>query len=334
MSSAAAAPAFVGGRLRARLDAWWLARSPRADSLRLTHRNVYILPTRGGMLFCFTLGVLLVASINYQLNLGYVLTFLLAGSGMVSMHMTHNTLRGIGLHLRPIGPVHAGDTARIDVVLSSPLGPRYGVGVGLRLDGHEARSHSYTDVPSGGQAAVRLGWRPTLRGRHALPTLSIETRFPLGLFRAWAVWHPSMTLLVYPQPERPAPALPAARAVPGGPGRARTSSSGEFEGIRGYRRGDPLKSVAWKRSAQAMASGGELVSRDSSTQSQQQLWLDWQLCGSGDTETRLSRLTAWIVEAERRDAAWGMSLPGREFAMGQGDAHRHHGLETLALWNA
>ena len=30
-----------------------------------------------------------VASINYQLNLGYVLTFLLAGSGVVSMHVTH-----------------------------------------------------------------------------------------------------------------------------------------------------------------------------------------------------------------------------------------------------
>ena len=32
--------------------------------------------------------VLLLASINYQLNLGYILTFLLAGSGVVSMHIT------------------------------------------------------------------------------------------------------------------------------------------------------------------------------------------------------------------------------------------------------
>jgi len=29
------------------------------------------------------------------LNLGYVLTFLLAGAGFVSMHLTHNTLRGL-----------------------------------------------------------------------------------------------------------------------------------------------------------------------------------------------------------------------------------------------
>ena len=34
--------------------------------------------------------MLLLASINYQLNLGYILTFLLAGSGIVSMHVTHS----------------------------------------------------------------------------------------------------------------------------------------------------------------------------------------------------------------------------------------------------
>ena len=56
--------ARLRGRLRRRVDAWWQSRSPRTDSLLLTQRNVYILPTRAGMMFCFTLGVLLIASIN------------------------------------------------------------------------------------------------------------------------------------------------------------------------------------------------------------------------------------------------------------------------------
>ncbi len=328
------AVATTRGPWRRRIDAWWQARSPHTDSLLLTQRNVYILPTRGGMLFCFTLGVLLIASINYQLNLGYVLTFLLTGSGVVSMHMTHNTLRGLTLHLRPLAPAFAGDTALLEVVLSSPKGTRYGVGMGLRANGEEAKSLCYTDVPAGGQALLHLGFVPAVRGQHRLPTVTAETRFPLGLFRAWAVWRPASTLMVYPQPERPASPLPPARSVAGGSQRLRSSSSGEFEGIRLYRRGDPLKSVAWKRSAQAMASSGELISRDSSVQSQQQLWLDWQQVGSGDAEQRLSRLTAWLLEADRREAAWGMSLPGHDIELGQGDAHRHQGLRALALWNA
>ena len=62
------------GRARARFRAWLAARAPRTDTLLLTQRNVYILPTRAGLLFGLTLLVLLLASINYQLNLGYVLT--------------------------------------------------------------------------------------------------------------------------------------------------------------------------------------------------------------------------------------------------------------------
>jgi uncharacterized protein (DUF58 family) len=324
--------ATARARLKRRLDAWFQQRSPRSDSLLLTHRNVYILPTKAGVLFCFTLLVLLVASINYQLNLGYLLTFLLAGSGVVSMHMTHNTLRGLTLHLRQITPAFAGDTASLEVVLSSPDVARWGMG--LRVQSADVSTISYTDVPAGGQAVVRIGFVPQVRGLHALPALSAETRFPLGLFRAWAVWRPAMPLLVYPRLEQPASPLPAAQLLPGGSTRSGAPSGGEFEGVRQYRRGDPPQSIAWKQAAKTMASGGDLVSRDHSSHSQQQLWLSWQGCGPGDAESRLSRLAAWVVEAERCETSWGLALPGREIALGQGEAHRRQGLEALALWSA
>src|SRR3954454_22180191 len=106
--------------VRTRFRAWLQTRLRRSDTLLLTQRNIYILPTRAGLLFAATLITLLIASINYQLNLGYVLTFLLAGSGAVSMQLTHNTLRGLTLHLKPIAPVFAGEPAVLEVVLSSP----------------------------------------------------------------------------------------------------------------------------------------------------------------------------------------------------------------------
>lgn len=54
----------VSSFIRARWQAWWQARQPRADTHRTTQRNVYIVPTLAGMAFCGTLGVLLLASIN------------------------------------------------------------------------------------------------------------------------------------------------------------------------------------------------------------------------------------------------------------------------------
>ncbi|RYY51999.1 MAG: DUF58 domain-containing protein, partial [Comamonadaceae bacterium] len=85
--------------VRGRIDGWFLSRRPPSDTLELTQRNVYIVPTRAGWMLAGTLLVLLVASINYQLNLGYLLTFLLAGSVAVGMHVCHATLRGLAMHL-------------------------------------------------------------------------------------------------------------------------------------------------------------------------------------------------------------------------------------------
>lgn len=316
--------------LRQRIRRWLQNRLPRSDSQALTQRNVYILPTRAGVLFAITLLVLLLASINYQLNLGYVLTFLLAGSGVVSMHVTHNTLRGLTLRLKPPAPVFAGEPALLDIVLTSPSGARYGIGLKV-LDASSA-TLGWIDVPAGGQAAAQVAFVPERRGWHDVPALSVETRFPLGLFRAWSVWRPASRLLAYPAPEHPAAPLPAAQAAPGGPSPLRTRDGGEVEGVRGYRRGDPLKLVYWKKAAKALATGGELVSRDTTATVQHQLWLDWQACGSLAPEQRLSRLTAWAVVADRAGIEFGLRVPGTEIEPGAGETQRRRCLEALATW--
>ena len=316
--------------VQARFRLWLEARLPATDTLALTQRNVYILPTRAGWMFALTLIVLLLASINYQLNLGYVLTFLLAGSGVVSMHLTHATLRGLTLHLKPVTPGFAGDRAGLDLVLTSPGAARFGIG--LKVSGAADSTLVWINVPAGGQASAQVSFVPAVRGRHPAPALSAETRFPLGLFRAWAVWRPAAQLLIYPRLERPPAPLPGARAVPGGAGRSRNADSGEVEGVRAYRRGDPLKLVAWKKAAKMLESGGELVSRDTSASAHQELWLDWQACASLAPEERLSRLAAWALLAQRAGVEFGLRLPGQAIAPGEGEMQRRRCLEALALW--
>ena len=316
--------------IAARFRRWLHSRAPRTDTQLLTQRNVYILPTRAGFMFGLTLIVLLLASINYQLNLGYLLTFLLAGSGVVSMHLTHATLRGLTLHLKPVAPVFAGEPAVFEVVLTSPDRARFGIG--LKVAAAPDSTLSWIDVPAGGQATAHIGHIAAQRGRHDAPTLSAETRFPLGLFRTWTVWRPAAPLLVFPAPERPPAALPSARPVSGGPASSRSADGGEVEGVRAYRRGDPLQLIAWKKTAKAFDTGGELVSRDTSASAQQELWLDWQACGALPAEARLSRLTAWTLAAHRLGVDFGLQLPGQRIAPADGDTQRRRCLEALALW--
>lgn len=314
-----------------RLRRWFENRLPAADSCTLTQRNIYIVPTKGGWAFAGMLLLMLLGSVNYQLNLGYLLTFLLAGCALASMHMTHATLRGLTLRLRPPGPVFAGEAALLDIVITNPGGVRHGIGLAFHDRSRFGRSRAWLDVPAMGQQPAQLSMVPAARGWHGVPTLTAETRFPLGLFRAWTVWRPAARVLAYPRPESPAPPLPASRHTRGDAPEVQRHEGSELEGVRAWRRGDTLRQVLWKK----VARNGELISRDTSTTVSRELWLDWHAAQpvSGGLEGRLSRLAAWVQAADRSGTAYGMHLPGRDVSPAQGDLHRRELLEVLALWN-
>jgi uncharacterized protein (DUF58 family) len=318
--------------LARRISAWAVGRRRPTETWTLTQRNLYILPTASGWAYAAMLVVMLVASINYQLSLGYALTFLLAGCALVSMHLTHRTLLGLTLHLRPVHPVHAGEPATVEVVLANAGGHRDSVG----LQFHEAEAdgladaHAWCEVPALGQASAHLRLQPRTRGLHPVPAIVVDTRFPFGLFRAWSVWRPAATLLAWPAPEVPPPPLPAQASSGSEAAVSRPGGGSELEGVRAWRRGDSLRQVVWKKAART----GELVSRETSTSASRQSWLEWQAsAGPGlSVEQRLSRLAAWVELAHRLGMPVGLRLPGREWPPGLGDAHRHALLGALALW--
>ena len=323
--------------VRQRFQRWWQARLPLSDTLALTQRNVYILPTGAGWMLLLTLLVLLVASINFQLNLGYLLTFLLAGSAVVGMYICHANLRGLTLHLKAPEPHFMGTSAAFEVQVSSERAtPRYGIALsvhGADQEAHKEAHHwAWTDVPAQGQSSVHVAFKPARRGLHRVPTLTAETRFPLGTFRVWTYWRPAAQVLVYPAPEQPPPPLPPGEPRGAGTGSAPTQGIGEFDGVRAYRRGDPLKLVVWKKAAKSVATGtDDLVSRDSQQAQRHELWLDPARTALPEHEARLSRLTAWVLQADRLGLAYGLRLPGVEIAPNTGAAHRRNCLEALAL---
>ncbi|MPM75033.1 hypothetical protein SDC9_122024 [bioreactor metagenome] len=206
--------------------------------------------------------------------------------------------------------------------------PRHAIGMTV----HGSSRWVWADVPAAGSSTVQVAFQPTRRGLHAVPVLKAETRYPLGVFRVWSLWRPAAQVLVYPQPEKPAPQLPPGEARAQGAGNAPARGIGEFDGVRPYRRGDPLKMVVWKKAAKSFATGSdELVSRDAQQSQQQELWLDMSATGLHDREARLSRLTAWVLQADRLGVDYGVRLPGREISPDAGAAHRHRCLEALAL---
>jgi uncharacterized protein (DUF58 family) len=326
------------GNIRKRFQQWWQSRLPLTDTLTLTQRNVYILPTRAGWMLALTLMVLLIASINYQLNLGYLLTFMLAGAAVVGMHVTHGNLRGITMNLIAgrahgacgngiIEHVFAGQIAQVEIRLShARKSQRPSIGLAVLDDAH-APAWAWADLPAQGTNVVNVAFKAGRRGLHRLPTLQAETRYPLGTFRVWTVWRPKSEVLVYPAPEPYAPPLPPGEPRAGGGGAAKVQNTGEFDGVRAYRRGDPLKLVVWKKAAKS----DELISRDTSQAQRHELWLDYANCGTQEPEAKLSRLSAWVIAADKLGSDFGLRLPNREIKPSSGEAHKRACLEALAL---
>src|SRR5215813_6281884 len=112
--------------------------------------------------------------------------------------------------------------------------------------------------------------------------------------------------------------------------RSASAAEAELAGLRDYQLGDALNRIAWK----AVARGAGWYSKQFEGAGGRGLVeLDWaDLPPALDDELRLSRLTAWILAAEREARAFALRLPGIALPLGQGAVHRRRALAALALF--
>lgn len=327
--------------VRGLLDKWlFRLGAPEPGEVILNQRRVFILPSKAGMGFSALLLVMFVSSINYNLSLGFGLTFLIAACAVVDMHLTFRNLAYLHLSAGRAAPVYAGEDVQFEMHLANRRGhDRFAIWIGFLSDDPAperkraaARRFHAVDVPGNASTTVVLSMQTTRRGWHPAPRVRLTTQFPLGLLRAWSYWRPQVSALVYPRPEDDAPPLPMAGAAKAdGSGSAGTD---DFAGIRAYRPGDPLRQLAWRQIARVdVESGGALVTKQFEGGSASELVLDFaSLPRALDVEARLSRMTRWVLEAEGRALAYGFRLGQTNLPAGLGPTQQQACLRALALY--
>jgi uncharacterized protein (DUF58 family) len=318
----------LAATLQERFATWALrTRAPEAVPIVLTQRRVYVLPTQAGFAFAAALLIMQLAAINYNLSLGHALVFLLAALGVVAIVHTFRNLAGLCITTGRADPVFAGDIAHFGLLLSA-TGERRRIRVIV-----PSGSRTVVDVDDGAITAARVAVPAVRRGWLALPRVTLETRYPLGLVRGWSYAAPAMHCLVYPKPASDAPPLPS--LVGDGGGRLRDSrGNDDFAGLRGHQPADPPRHVAWKAAARQDASA-PLMTKQFAGSSADVLWVDWNSAPPDrDVETRLSILARWLLDAAGEETAWGLRLPGVVLQPASGDAHLHACLKALALHEA
>ncbi len=310
--------------LRSRLDAWITPARPQPGPILLVHRRVFILPTGHGIVFFLVLLLMLAGSVNYALSLGFVLTFLLAGLGLNGILYTFRNIANLRVYAIRPRPVFAGDRAEFGLRIENASGVRRAA-----LEARAADGATYSfDVPANEETIAHLALPTQRRGWRPLGRVTLQTRFPLGLFRAWSHIDLDVACMVYPQPETPGVPLPQPSGEQG-EGAASALGNEDFSGLRAYHLGDSPRQIAWK----ADARGQGLLSKVFSGRAQTHLWLDWSaLPANLDTEAKLARLTRWVLEADAQDIAYGFRLGNVMLEPASGPAHRDRCLQLLALF--
>jgi len=291
------------------------------DPVVLHRRRTYIFPTGLGFGFGLVLLAMLMASMNYNSSMGFGLTFLLVGIGLVAMHWCHQNLVGLRLRGYSVRPSFAGQPLVLELIVENPSrGPRYELSFAC-----EDQVAQPVDLGAGDSALIRIELATSRRGRQPVNGIRLSTRFPFSLFTCWTWLHPDLSGIVYPKPAQPGDPPPPDSTDVGG---AQDDSRGEddFAGLRVFRPGDSPRHVAWK----AAAREGELLVKQFAGTDVTTHWLDWDALEGMDREARLSQLCRWIIDAHSQGHAYGLRLPTDEFPPAIGRRHRHYCLTALA----
>jgi uncharacterized protein (DUF58 family) len=307
--------------LRQRFRIWLFRPKIESGTITLNQRRIFIIPTRQGLGFIFVLLIMLLGDINYNLSLGYVLTFLLGTTALMTMVHTFRNMARLEIRAGRVDAVFAGDMAQFAFHFHNHgTLPRY------QLNLRDSKDHSVIfDLAAQQSVEIKLRIPATQRGWLTTGRLTLHTEFPLGLYHAWSYLQFDTRCLVYPKPAAKQP-LPLS-SEQNGTGKFNVTGDEDFSGLRGYVPGDALPRSAWK----ALAREQGLQVKQFSTQQGRELWLDWARLPSLATERKLELLTRWVLDADAQGLHYGLRLPDIELLPGQGATHLAECLRALAL---
>ncbi|WP_154222231.1 DUF58 domain-containing protein [Marinicella rhabdoformis] len=281
-------------------------------------RRIYVLPSKPGLFFAVIWVVMLMAALNFNNNMGLMLVFLLFGMTQVMLLQTFFNMRNITLRRIKVEPVFLGDVAEAQLELCHSQDKWQVVSSSL---GKEKVAHIEHGV-----GLLPFHFETIKRGYEPVPRIKLFTRYPMGLFTVWVYCTPDTSALVYPKPERPVPAYPSHGGVDGE--KDLPIKGDELASVREYQVGDPLRDIAWKKTAQ---SDKTWVKQYESTQGKHMMF-DFEQMHMAHTEAKLSRLAAWVIQAEHENIDYQLVLPGFSSEMTHGAAQMALCLKQLALF--
>ena len=312
-----------------RLSRWLEKRIPDNKKFNLDMSNVFIFPSRFGVFYCLLAALLFILGTNYRNNLMLLLAYFLLSLFLVNLLVSYGNFSKLRVEFGKSKSVFAG----ADFPVALWLG--------------EIKSQSSSHLNCHGKLHFKL-WNESTqcsieadnhanpvtvnvatsqRGFLKLPRITIESYYPLGLFRCWTHLRLKNEVLIYPKPVK--------SVIPDTWQREQTDSDAElsqrpghtdFDSLSSYRPGEPLNHVAWK----IMAKGGEMMTKKFSDSEHREVWLSLEDIPVTNLEEKISQLTWQVLELDKQQIQFGLQLADQKIAPATGNQHLEQCLTALA----
>lgn len=280
-------------------------------------------PTRYGWVFIITVFGMLAGSINYNNNLGFLFTFLLASMAMVSLIHSYRNFSGIRIESVQTWPVYEKQPAVFHIYLHETVSQC--IAIRFRASGSEK---TVVDLIPGIKNQVTVSIPAIKRGVISPDALTIDTVYPFGLFRFNVRFTLNIGCFVYPKP------IPVHKLTTQDLLRAHAAEGNapvnidDFKGLRSYQNGDPTQRIFWK----AYSKGQGLLIKEFAGAEAPSLFFNWHKLKAENIEKKLSMLCAMILKAHGLKLRYGLILPGKKIIPDRDEHHKHRCLKSLALF--
>jgi hypothetical protein len=349
---------------------WLNKRIPAATQHHLNHQNIFIFPAKFGLLFLFLCLLLFLLGTNYQNNLMLLLCYFLLALFLVNLLASYINFARIDLQIGKCPEVFVGDNLNIPLWLNAnnnDVSPANGL-LHFKFQVVKHQSSKKTKNKQNQLATqvdadafsnpINLSQKCQQRGKLALSRVTVESFYPLGLYRCWTHLAFIHNVTVFPKP------IPCEIQLHVS-GHNSTKKSGQlsneqsghddFSHLKAYQLGEPLNHVAWKQ----LAKGRGMVSKQFTTIGHHIGWLKLsseyknKVISQPNTQSEklsdkmtldkialntvalnkeLGELCFQVIELSRTQQTFGLDLGAQCIVPNSGDEHRLACLHALAYF--
>lgn len=314
-----------------RLDNWLKRRIPDDRQFQMDMSNVFIFPSKFGIAFILLCGLLFILGTNYRNNLMLLLAYFLLAMFLVNLMKSYANFARLKVQLGKVNAGFAGSECALPLWLGDSENKAV---AGLNCSGKLhfrlwQRAVQRSIEPESHSNPVNISIPTQKRGYLSLPRITIESYYPLGLFRCWTHLRFRAQILVYPQP-LPCELIrePVADGEEEAENQQQQAGSNDFDALKSYVPGESLNRVAWK----LVAKGQEMMTKQFADNKQSVIWLDLRHYLRTDLETAISQLTWLTLELHRKQIKFGLRLEHIEIPPDTDNQQLERCLKALALF--